>query len=385
MLKAAFITPGAYPVPSPTGGSVERVVEKVVPALLPHVDATIYGRIGSRLPARGSLNGVSVIRFPGANKANYFKRVCDRLARSVPDVIQIENRPLWVPRIKSRFPRSRIWLNLHSTTFITTPYISARQRTRCLKAADYIQVNSEFLRSYVRKYVPQAAEKIRVNHLGVDIARFHGRSSPEGASMHDQLRARHGWGNRPIILYAGRLVPQKGVHHLLAALPLILAAVPEALLVIVGSAQYGSHRRTGYVQRLHRMAARRNASVFFQPYVSHHEIPNWFAMADVAVVPSVGREAFGLVNLEAMASELPVVATRAGGLKEIVVDGWTGFLVAPEAQKLSAELADRIVYLLANEGVRREMGRRGRERVLSDFQWRHTAERWVGFQRETGR
>jgi spore coat protein SA len=68
-----------------------------------------------------------------------------------------------------------------------------------------------------------------------------------------------------------------------------------------------------------------------------------------------------------------------------VVDGWTGFLVAPEAQKLPAELADRIVYLLANEGVRREMGRRGRERVLSDFQWRHTAERWVGFQRETGR
>ncbi len=169
---------------------------------------------------------------------------------------------------------------------------------------------------------------------------------------------------------------------MLAAVPSILAAVPDALIVIVGSARYGSHRETGHVRRLHRMAARLKNHVHFQPYVSHHDIPRWFAMADTAVVPSVGKEAFGLVNLEAMAAELPVVATRAGGMKEIVVDGHTGFLVSTEREKISAELAGKIGFLLTNGEMRREMGFRGRERVLRDFQWRHTAERWLKFQSE---
>ncbi|MFC4596972.1 glycosyltransferase family 4 protein [Cohnella hongkongensis] len=381
MLKAAFITPGAYPVPSAMGGSVERVVEKVVPAMQPHVDATIYGRKGTRLPARGTLHGVKVVRYPAASKSEYFRRVCRRLTQSKPNVIQVENRPLWVPLLKRRFPGSRIGLNLHSTTFITRPYLTPLKRKACLQAADYIQVNSEFLRSYILKHVPQVSDKIRVNHLGVDSSRFFGRSTAEGAAMREEMRSRYGWGGRPVAIYVGRLVPQKGVHHLIAAIPSLLAIVPDALVVIVGSARYGSHRETGYVKRLHRMARRLKRHVRFQPYVSHRDIPRWLAAADVAVVPSVGREAFGLVNVEAMAAELPVVATRAGGMKEIVVDGSTGFLVSKEPSAIVPELAAQIGYLLANEEIRREMGRKGRERVMKNFQWRHTAERWLSYQR----
>jgi spore coat protein SA len=200
--------------------------------------------------------------------------------------------------------------------------------------------------------------------------------------MREELRSKMGWGNRPVVLYVGRLVPQKGVHHLLAAIPALIARAPDVLIVIVGSALYGSHRQTGYVKRLHRQARKWKKHVHFQPYVPHHEIPRWFVMADIAVVPSIGQEAFGLVNLEAMAAELPVVATRAGGMKEVVADGETGFLVNPEAPLIVPELAARIGHLLVHEPVRREMGRKGRERVLNSFQWRHTAERWLGFQRE---
>ncbi|WP_240702942.1 glycosyltransferase family 4 protein [Cohnella luojiensis] len=382
MLKAAFITPGAFPVPSSMGGSVERVVEMVVPGLVPHVNARIYGRIGKRLSTKGSLNGVSVERLPAANKIKYFKLVRGRLAKYKPDVIQVENRPLWVPRLKQSFPRSRIGLNLHSTTFIKAPYISERKRKICLQAADYIQVNSEFLREYIDKHVPQAAAKIRVNYLGVDAERFPGRSTLEGMCMREEWRRRHGWGNRPIVLYVGRLIPQKGVHHLLSTLPALISNAPDVLVVIVGSALYGSHRQTGYVRRLHNQARRWKNNVHFQPYVPHHEIPNWFAMADIAVVPSIGQEAFGLVNLEAMAAELPVVATKAGGMKEVVADGSTGYLVSADSTAIVPELSEKIVYLLVQEVVRKELGRRGRERVLNHFLWQHTAERWLGFQRE---
>ncbi|WP_229263801.1 glycosyltransferase family 4 protein [Cohnella cholangitidis] len=382
MLRAAFITPGAFPIPSAMGGSVERVVEKVVPELIPHVSATIYGRLGKRIPANRSLNGVPVIRFPAVNKAKYFKLVSGRLAKIRPEVIQVENRPLWIPRLKRSFPHSRIWLNLHSTTFINPPYLNRLQRKRCLLAADYIQVNSEFLRNYIQTRVPQVAGKIKVNHLGVDAARFPGKSSLEGMGISERWRSKHGWGGRPIVLYVGRLIPQKGVHHLLSALPSIIAQAPNAMVVIVGSARYGSHLRTGYVKRLYKQAARWKNHVHFQPYVPHHEIPNWFVMADVAVVPSIGREAFGLVNLEAMAAELPVVATNAGGMKEIVVDGSTGYLVSADSAVIAGELSSRIGQLLANETERRDMGLRGRDRVMNHFLWRHTAERWLEFQRE---
>ncbi|WP_239618238.1 glycosyltransferase family 4 protein [Cohnella mopanensis] len=380
MLRAAFITPGAFPIPSSMGGSVERVVEKVVPGLLHRVDATIYGRTSKRLTSNGNIGGIPIERFPGSDKAKYFRLVRSRLAKAKPEVIQVENRPLWIPRLKRSFPNSRIWLNLHSTTFINSPYLSKANRKRCLLAADRIQVNSEFLRAYVQKQVPMAAGKIRVNHLGVDAVRFPGRSSIEGNLMRQKWRAKHGWKNRRIVLYVGRLVPQKGVHHLLHALPSLIASSPDVLLVIVGSAQYGSHRQTPYTKRLRQQAKRWKHHVHFQPYVSHAEIPYWFAMADMAVVPSVGQEAFGLVNLEAMASELPVVATRAGGMKEIVVDGSTGFLVRKDAPAIVNELANRISYLLVNEAACEEMGRRGRARVLNHFLWRHTAERWLGFQ-----
>jgi spore coat protein SA len=382
MLKAAFITPGAFTIPSSMGSSVERVVEKVVPMLLPHVDAKIYGRTGKRLAASGKLNGVPVERFPGANKEKYFKQICARLAKSKPNVIQVENRPLWIPRLKRAFPHSRIGLNLHSTTFICPPYLNKQQRSRCLQAADYIQVNSEFIGSYVSQHVSRVAGKIKVNHLGVDTSGFPARSSPAGRSLRAEGRTDHGWGNRRIVLYVGRLIPQKGVHHLLTTLPALVAKAPDVLVVIVGSALYGSHRRTGYVKRLYNQAAHWKKHVHFEPYVPHQEIPKWFSMADIAVVPSVGKEAFGLVNLEAMAAELPVVATRAGGIQEVVEDGVTGFLVTKSYPAIIPELASRISYLLGNEEAREEMGRKGRERVMNQFLWQHTAERWLGFQQE---
>ena len=376
-MKAAFVTPGAFPIPSPMGGSVERVVEKVVPRLAPQVDVVIYGSKSGKLSVKGEISGVPIERFVAGNKRHYFESVCRRLSRKRPDIIQVENRPKWVPRLKHRFPTSHVWLNLHSTTFISARYIGGRHLMRCFQAADRIVVNSEFLRTYIARIAPQFTDKIRVNHLGVDASRFPARSSAEGQALRAIGRAKRGWEGRRIVLFVGRLVPQKGVHHLLAAVPGIVAKHPDALIVIVGSALYGSHRLTAYSRRLHRQAKAWRRHVHFQPYVSHNDIPAWFAMADVVVVPSVGREAFGLVNVEAMAAELPVVATMAGGMKEVVVDGETGYLVSNHSPGIVRELTARIDELLGDEDLRAEMGRRGRERVIQRFLWEHTAQRWL--------
>jgi spore coat protein SA len=98
-------------------------------------------------------------------------------------------------------------------------------------------------------------------------------------------------------------------------------------------------------------------------------------MADVVVVPSAEREAFGLVNAEAMAAGVPVVATRAGGIPEIVVDGQTGYLVDPK--RPAPELKDRVLAVLTDDALRREMGERGRERVREHFTWDRSAAGWL--------
>lgn len=368
MIKAAFVTPGAYPVPSSRGGSVERVVEKFVPLLAPHVDAAIYGRIGPRLPSRGSLGAVSCIRFPAGDKKRYVRRIIKRLAATRPDLIEVENRPRLVRTFRRHFPKAQIWLHLHSNTFISKSRLPPRELAACLAAADRVIVNSEYLRKDVAARAPRAASKLGIVYPGVDPDRFAGWDP-------DAERRARGWQNRRIVLFVGRLIPLKGVHLLLEALPAVIRRVPDALLVIVGGAYYGSDATTAYVRKLRRLAKPLRKHVHFQPYVPHTEIPRWYAMAHAAAVPSVRREAFGLVNVEAMAAGLPVVASRVGGMTEIVEDGVTGFLIDPHRAR--AELADRLSLLLEHEELRADMGRRGRERALLHFTWQATANRWL--------
>jgi spore coat protein SA len=367
MIRVAFVTPGAYPVPSPRGGSVERVVEMVVPRLSSSVQANIYARIGRGQKRTGRLRAARIERVPAPSKKRYLKAVVRKLRAFRPHLIQIENRPRWVLPLKRRFPGARIWLQLHSTTFISRPYARPRAIRKHLQAADRILVNSRFLQSYVRRKFGNNLP-VSVVYPGVEPDRFQGWDR-------EAERAKRGWTNRRIALYVGRLIPKKGVHHLVDCLPDWSREVPHFLLVIVGSARYGDRRKTAYVRRLQRKARPWKRYVHFEPYVSHLQIPAWYALADVVVVPSAQREAFGLVNAEAMAAGVPIVATRAGGIPEIVADGQTGYLV--DSQHPKRELKDRVAALLTDDALRREMGERGRARVRELFTWDRSAASWL--------
>jgi glycosyltransferase involved in cell wall biosynthesis len=203
-------------------------------------------------------------------------------------------------------------------------------------------------------------ERVRVVYGGVDPDRF---------------RPAAGVGGRRGVLFVGRLTPHKGVDRLLAALP------AGATLTIAGS---GGHDRQlperDYPALLRRSATGRD--VRFADAVSDAELPGLHASAQVFVLPSVdvtcyGRsvaisELLGLVVLEAMASGTPVVASRIGGVPEIVRDGATGFLVEPGNV---AELGERVAQLLADRSLAERLGRRGRELVLERFTWEHCARR----------
>jgi spore coat protein SA len=184
-----------------------------------------------------------------------------------------------------------------------------------------------------------------------------------------------GYTGKKIILYAGRLREIKGVHHLLEAMPRLAAQYPDAVLLVVGGAFYGSKRTTDYVRKLHRMARSLPRNVRFVPYVPHEQMPEWFRLADVAVMPSPRREAFGLVNVEAMASAVPVVAADSGGMREIILHEETGYLVP--VGYLSGGIADAVGRLLADQELARRMGEQAAQRVREQFTWESAAVRWL--------
>lgn len=371
--KVAVVTPGSFVIPSGRSSSVERVVEQTVPLVQEALEVRIFGVVGKGLPPKGTINGVPCYRLPSG--ASYYPSLLRRLYQWRPDVAEIHNRPFLAQRLKMHLPGVKVVLTLHSNTFISPPYMNIQRFGKIAVMMDGIVVNSKFLMEHIISYYPWLKDKITVNHLGVSLEHFTPPFSPVAKALKEAKLIRYGWKDRRIVLFAGRLIPDKGVHHLIAALPKIIEKHPEVLLLVIGSASYGSDRETPYVRELKIAAEPYQSWVTFLPFVPYPGIADWYALADIVVVPSSPREAFGLVNVEAMASGVPVIASRAGGIPEIVEDGVNGFLIPPD--NLTTGLTERINGLLEDEVLRTQVGMAGRESVRQRFRWDHTAERWV--------
>ena len=183
------------------------------------------------------------------------------------------------------------------------------------------------------------------------------------------LRQKLASAGEPIILYAGRLIPWKGVQYAISA----LAEVPGAILVIAGE---GHYRPTLEEQaRVAGLAGR----VRFLGAVPHEELPRLLAVSDVLVATSFASETFGIALVEAQACGVPVVASRFGGFPEVVQDGVTGLLVPPQDP---AALAGALRAVLADPERRRQMGQAGQCWVREQFHWEQVAERVLEAYRE---
>lgn len=216
--------------------------------------------------------------------------------------------------------------------------------------------------------------RICVAEPGVDLTVLHPHST-------DELRRSLGIDDRRVVLFAGRLEPLKGADVVIEALSLLRSrpGFDDLDAVIVGeeSGDGGGERR-----RLEVLASTRGVGdhVRFVGAVAHADLGTFYELADVCAMPS-RSESFGLVALEAQALGTPVVATAVGGLTEIVEDGVTGRLVqGRDARRFADALGD----VLGDEGRRREMGERARERARR-YTWARATQRLAAiYDRLTG-
>lgn len=368
-----WVTPGSFPIPSSGSSSVERAVHEIASNLEGSGRRLVLSRRFSGQAKKKLIHGVEHIRLRASSRASYCRKALNAAYQYKPDLVQIENRPAWVRMFKRKVKQASVWLSLHSTTFVHPARYSVTRMHEQLSAADRILVNSSYLKDQLLAWFDLEPDRILVNYLGVNAEQFVPRQSPRGRSLKVELLSRLGYRDKQLVLFVGRLREQKGVHHLLEAVPQIMERCPDTVVVIVGSPYYNRYAVTPYVARLHQLGNRHPHAVRFVPYVHHHELPHWYAAADVCVVPSTHDEAFGLVNVEAMAAGVPVVATAAGGISEVVADGETGILLPPD--QLQLHLADAIVQLLTDRRLAAAMGEKALRRVAEQFTWEASARR----------
>jgi len=234
------------------------------------------------------------------------------------------------------------------------------------------------LSSWIEKTVVEAADRVIavsgrmrddiLAHFGADPARvvvIHNGIDPERFRRTEQRDALDRLGVRPpYVLFVGRITDQKGIFHLLDAVPRLPGGVQ---VVLCASAPDTPEIE----ERLRRAVPRHPNVLWINEMAPVDVVVQLYSHAAVFVCPSV-YEPFGLINLEAMACETPVVASAVGGILEVVEDGKTGLLVPPGHPE---ELAAALGRVLDNPALGRSLGQAGRRRVEAQFSWASVAER----------
>jgi len=225
---------------------------------------------------------------------------------------------------------------------------------------DTIVTVSKHVAEGIRAQAPHLTNVQLVYH-GIDTALF----SPDNkiSPWVEKL----GIQNRPVIIHPARMLPWKGVLDSVRAMDSVRKEFPDAVLIITDTDEIidwiGELKgyREEVLETIRNLGLEQN--VITQPF-PYLELPGVYNHCDIVVYPTIGEEPFGLVPVEAMACEKPVIVTKSGGLVESVIDGETGYII----NKGDVEaLADRIRYLLRNKSKAERLGRAGRARALNHF------------------
>jgi len=240
-----------------------------------------------------------------------------------------------------------------------------------IQGADAVIAVSHGVRQDVLNVYPAVdPDRVHVIHNGIDADIYRPQRSPETLSRFGVDP------DRPFAFFNGRITRQKGLALLLAA---ALKLDPRHQLVVAASNPDTPEIAAEIAALAKRVSTERGNLIWIDHFISREDLINLHSHATVFVCPSI-YEPFGLVILEAMACETAVVASRVGGIPEIVVEGETGYLANLNPDDLDGftnELADRLEMLLGDTALATRLGKAGRERVLTHFGWPAIASQTV--------
>lgn len=239
-----------------------------------------------------------------------------------------------------------------------------------LEMADAVIAVSAETGADVERLFKVRPDRLHVIHNGIDLEEY---------QKSDSIAALTKYGidpDKPFLLFVGRITRQKGIVHLVRAIEFMDAGFQ---IVLCAGAPDTPEIGAEMKEAVEKMKARRSGIIWIDEMIDKQTVRELYSHAAVFCCPSI-YEPFGIINLEAMACETAVVGTAVGGIKEVVVDGETGFLVpidqmeeSPfeprDPEKFARDLAARINQLIADPELCAKFGRAGRKRAEAKFSW----------------
>lgn len=335
-MKIAILTSGILPIPAFLGGAVENLTDYYLEYNNQHQlhDVTVYSVAPPHSAPKADtahvhyhyINMKSLRHrlkkawFMRTHKNGYynvyieyfFHECLKHIRQQQYDAVILENRPGYAISL-SKVTGAKIIIHLHND-FLNSASKDAQAIAQVthsvITVSDFIKQRVETVLSCqpVDSSTPQL--KVKTVHNGIDLQRFYDATPLSRESL--------GFTEKDfIVVYSGRINPEKGVKELIQAFKR-LKDYPDIKLMIVGGSFFGNEQGNDpFIQSLQTEAKKlSNSAITFTGYVPYEKIPSYLKMADVAVVPSMWDDPFPTTILEAMAIGLPIIATHSGGIKE---------------------------------------------------------------------
>jgi starch synthase len=256
------------------------------------------------------------------------------------------------------------------------------ERTAILDADAVIAVSKGTKADVLRAYPDVDPARVHVIYNGIDLNEYRKTPDPTALTAHGVDPS------APYVLFVGRITRQKGVTHLVDAIRYL---PPNTQVVLCAGAPDTPEIAAEMRQKVDEARMLNPRVIWIEKMLSRPEAIQLYSNAAVFCCPSV-YEPFGIINLEAMACEAPVVASATGGILEVVVDRATGYLVPFEQdpvtrfpsnpEQFARDLAEKIAALLADPQKARQFGLAGRRRVEELFAWSAIADQTIGLYRQ---
>lgn len=363
-MKIAVLTCGMLPIPAVQGGAVENLIDFYLEYNNIHQlhDITVFSPWNPKVmehPALSSKVNHYVFIDVTSLKARiarrlygylhhdeyynyfieyYFEQIYHDLRHKTYDYIILENCPGYVYKLSQRDHKNLI-LHLHNDLL----HSQSRYHDIIFNSLSKILTVSDYIKERVSTI--QQSDKIQTIYNGIDLNAF---------SPHKNLsinRKSMGFTEEDFVLvYSGRINREKGISELIDAM--LQLKNPCIKLMILGSSFFDNARNEDvFIQSLKNKAKRIETQIVFTGFIPYNQVPDYLQLADIAVLPSMWDEPFGLTIVEAMAVGLPLITTRSGGIPEIC----EGVATIVERNNIVNNLANAILDLYQDSEKRKRM------------------------------
>ena len=364
--NVCLIVPNVFPVPAVNGGACETLVETLIKEneKLNKINITCVSIYDEKAYKKSKeYKNTKFIYIKDKNNTDnidlsfekedkklflYMDDIYENIKDENLDFIVIEGGDLKAYKyLLKRFQKEKCIMHIHGISTGDNEFEQIYQY--------YIAVSNYAANHFLASGIIEK-ERVKVLYNGIEIEKFKRKLSlEEKRELKNKYNIKE---NEKVIMFCGRTVVGKGIKELILAFKR-MKNINNAKLLIVGNSAFGKNIQTEFDRELIKISQDIKDKIVFTSFIPNDDLYKIHNIADIAVVPTIKEEAFGMVVVEAMASGLPLIVTRSGGIPEIVNE--ENAIIVDKDEFLIENIAKSLDFLVTNENKRINMGIKGAE------------------------